>query len=98
VLKNAIDWTSRPPGPPLLGKPFGLVGASTGGFGTVRSQLALRQILLFVQALGFPAGLHVSGAAKLFDEEGRLTDEETRRNLSDYLDGFLAFLERVGSG
>ncbi|MGC9974459.1 MAG: NADPH-dependent FMN reductase, partial [Gaiellaceae bacterium] len=30
VLKNAIDWASRPPGPPLLGKPFGLVGASTG--------------------------------------------------------------------
>jgi len=97
VLKNAIDWASRPPGPPLLGKPFGLVGASTGGFGTVRSQLALRQILLFVQGLGYPSGLHVSGAAKLFDEEGRLTDEETRRNLSDYLDGFLAFLERIGS-
>jgi chromate reductase len=98
VLKNAIDWASRPPGPPLLGKPFGLVGASTGGFGTVRSQLALRQILLFVQALGFPAGLHVSGAANLFDEQGQLTDDETRHNLSDYLDGFLAFLERVGSG
>ena len=96
VLKNAIDWASRPPGPPLLGKPFGLVGASTGGFGTVRSQLALRQILLFVQALGYPSGLHVSGAAELFDERGRLTDEETRRKLSDYLDGYLAFLERIG--
>ena len=98
VLKNAIDWASRPPGPPLGGKPFGLVGASTGGFGTVRSQLALRQILLFVQAIGYPASLHVSGAAKLFDEEGRLTDEETRQSLSDYLDGFLAFLARIGAG
>jgi chromate reductase len=98
VLKNAIDWVSRPPDPPLQGKPFGLVGASTGGFGTVRAQLALRQILLFVQGLGYPSGLHVSGAAKLFDEQGRLTDETTRQNLSNYLDGFLAFLERVGSG
>jgi chromate reductase len=98
VLKNAIDWASRPPDPPLQGKPFGLVGASTGGFGTVRAQLALRQILLFVQGLGYPSGLHVSGAAKLFDEQGRLTDETTRQNLSNYLDGFLAFLERVGSG
>ena len=98
VLKNAIDWASRPPGPPLLGKPFGLVGVSAGGFGTVRSQLALRQMLLFVQALGYPGSLHVSGAFKLFDEEGRLTNEETRQNLSDYLNGFLAFLERVRVG
>ncbi|MGD0273180.1 MAG: NADPH-dependent FMN reductase [Gaiellaceae bacterium] len=97
VLKNAIDWASRAPGPPLQDKPFGLIGASTGGFGTVRSQLALRQNMLFVQALGYPSGLHVSRAAKLFDEEGRLTDEETRQSLSDFLDGFLAFLERVGS-
>jgi chromate reductase len=98
LLKNAIDWASRPPGPPLQGKRYGLVGASPGGFGTVRSQLALRQIFLFVQALGYPPGLHVSGAAKLFDDEGRLTDEKTRQDLSDYLDGFLAFLERVGAG
>jgi chromate reductase len=98
VLKNAIDWASRQPGPPLGGKPFGLVGASIGGFGTVRSQLALRQILLYVQALGYPASLHVSGAAKLFDEEGRLTDEQTRQSLSDFLDGFLEFLKRVGAG
>ena len=98
VLKNAIDWASRQPGPPLGGKPFGLVGASPGGFGTVRSQLQLRQILLFVQALGYPASLHVSGAAKLFDEEGRLTDEQTRQSLSDFLDGFLEFLKRVGAG
>jgi hypothetical protein len=49
-----------------------------------------------VQAIGYPASLHVSGAAKLFDDQGRLTDEETRKGLSDFLDGFLAFLERVG--
>ena len=96
VLKNAIDWASRQPGPPLLGKPYGLVGASPGGFGTVRAQLALRQILLFVQALGYPGSLHVSGAAKLFDEEGRLTDDTTRQSLSEFLDGFLGFLKRVG--
>jgi chromate reductase len=97
-LRDAIDWASRQPGPPLGGKPYGLLGASPGGFGTVRSQLALRQTLLFVQALGYPASLHVSGAAKLFDEEGRLIDEKTRQDLSGYLDGFLAFLERIGAG
>lgn len=98
VLKNAIDWASRPPGPPLQRKPYGLVGASTGGFGTVRSQLQLRQNLLFVQAIGYPGSLHVSGAASLFDEDGKLTDEKTRQSLSDYLDGFLEFLQRVGAG
>ncbi|HEY4977296.1 MAG TPA: NADPH-dependent FMN reductase [Gaiellaceae bacterium] len=98
VLKNAIDWASRPPGPPLLGKPYGLVGASIGGFGTVRAQLQLRQNLLFVQALGNPGSLHVSGAAALFDENGKLTDEATRQSLGDFLDGFLAFLERTGAG
>lgn len=98
VLKNAIDWASRQPGPPLAGKPYGLVGASTGGFGTVRAQLQLRQILLFVQALGYPGSLHISRAAQLFDDQGHLTDEETRRELGDFLDGFLAFLERVGAG
>jgi chromate reductase len=95
VLKNAIDWASRQPGSPLLHKPFGMVGASTGGYGTIRAQLQLRQNLLFVQALGYPGSLHVSGAARLFDEQGRLTDEETRKNLSDFLDGFLDFAERM---
>jgi chromate reductase len=97
VLKNAIDWASRLPGPPLHGKPYGLLGASTGGFGTVRAQLVLRQIL-YMHAPGYPSGLHISGAAKLFDEEGRLTDEATRQSLSDYLDGFLEFLSRMGVG
>jgi len=98
VLKNAIDWASRPPGPPLHGKPYGLVGASVGGFGTVRSQLQLRQNLLFVQAIGYPGSLHVSGAASLFDEDGKLTDENTRQSLSDFLNGFLEFLQRVRVG
>ena len=97
VLKNAIDWASRPPGPPLHGKPYGLVGASTGGFGTVRAQLVLRQIL-YMHAPGYPSGLHISGAASLFDEDGKLTDEQTRQSLSEFLDGFLAFLERVRAG
>ena len=85
---------SVPPDQPFAGKPFGLIGASTGGFGTVRSQLALRQNMLFVEALGYPSGLLISGAARLFDEQGHLTDEETQRKLSEYLDSFLAFVER----
>jgi len=44
VLKNAIDWASRPPDPPLDGKPLAIMGASTGNFGTVRAQMHLRQV------------------------------------------------------
>src|SRR5688572_26416461 len=48
VLKNAIDWASRPGGKsPLIGKPTAMMGASTGGFGTVRAQLHLRDMCLF---------------------------------------------------
>jgi chromate reductase len=47
-LKNALDWLSRPVGdepPPLRRKPVAIVGASAGPFGTIRAQLALRQVL-----------------------------------------------------
>jgi chromate reductase len=95
VLKNAIDWASRPPGPPLAHKPYGLVGAATGSFGTVRGQLQLRQNLLFTECSGYPGGFYVSGAASRFDEYGNLIDEETRKGLGEFLDGFLEFLERA---
>ena len=50
VLKNAIDWTSRGPNQPWKGKPVAIAGASNGGFGTARSQLALRPILACLDA------------------------------------------------
>src|SRR5437588_8330379 len=48
VLKNAIDWASRPPDQPLAGKPAAVMGASQGTTGTVRAQYHLRQIGVFV--------------------------------------------------
>ncbi|HEY3859953.1 MAG TPA: NADPH-dependent FMN reductase, partial [Gammaproteobacteria bacterium] len=48
VLKNAIDWASRPPDQPLDGKPAAIMGASTGKLGTARAQYHLRQICVFV--------------------------------------------------
>ncbi|WP_086828007.1 NADPH-dependent FMN reductase [Allokutzneria sp. NRRL B-24872] len=50
ALKNAIDWISTAPGGLLLGKPVAIAGASPGPFGSVRAQLALRQILASVGA------------------------------------------------
>jgi len=97
VLKNAIDWLSRKPDPPLRGIPYASMGASSGAFGTVRAQLVLRQIMLFPEALGYQGSLHVARAAQYFDEAGRLTDDETRKRLAGFLDGFLAYLEQIGA-
>ena len=80
VLKNAIDWASRPPrGSVLAGKPAAIFGASPGITGTARAQSQLRQAFVFTQtpALLQPEIL-VYRAPEKFDEQGRLTDEKTR--------------------
>jgi chromate reductase, NAD(P)H dehydrogenase (quinone) len=71
ALKNAIDWASRSPQQPLNGKPVAIMGASTGNFGTLRTQLHLRQILTHVGALplGKPEVL-VARAEQVFDPVG----------------------------
>ena len=86
ALKNALDWASRPPQPPLLGKPVAIMGASTGNFGTLRAQLHLRQILTHIGALplGKPEVL-VARAEKAFDTGGQLVDEAARGFLRDLL-------------
>lgn len=86
VLKNALDWASRSPNPPLLGKPVAIMGASTGNFGTVRAQLNLRQVLTHIGALplGKPEVL-VARSEQAFDENGKLIDESARGFLRDML-------------
>ena len=80
VLKNAIDWASRPPDKtPLRGKPAAIMGASPGAHATVRAQLQLRQAFVFTQTLALPAPeVLVARAHEKVDKEGRLTDEATR--------------------
>jgi chromate reductase len=81
VLKNAIDWASRPAqGSPLDAKPVALMGASGGDSGTARAQLALRQSFVFTNTfpLNKPEVL-VRRAQSRFDGELRLTDEATRK-------------------
>jgi chromate reductase len=85
VLKNAIDWASRPPHQPVDGKPIAILSASPGALGGVRAQLHLRQILGNINGLVVvqPQVL-IGNAGQRFDAEGKLTDEPTRdfvRNL-----------------
>ena len=88
VLKNALDWASRAPERALHAKPVAIVGATPGRWGTVRSQLALRQMLMFpsCRVMAEPM-LTIPGAREFFDAEGNLTADETREQLIGVLDG-----------
>jgi chromate reductase len=80
VLKNAIDWASRPFGDnSFAGKVAAIMSASPGMLGGARAQYHLRQVLvcLDVQTLNKPE-VFVTYAAQKFDTEGRLIDEPTR--------------------
>lgn len=97
VLKNALDWASRPPkGSPLENKPTAILGASQGSGGTARAQLQLRQLFVFTgtYALLKPEVL-VARAQDKFDADGALTDAETRRYVGQLLEALAAWTERL---
>ena len=80
VLKNAIDWGSRPPAENVWsGKPAAIMGASPGMLGTVRAQEHLRQVLWGLNVFVMPQPeVLIANAAVRFDGDGKLTDEKTR--------------------
>lgn len=98
VLKNALDWASRPPKTCCLRKkPIGIVGASSGESGTMRGQLALRQMFVFTDSLVMAQPeLRVTSAGQRFDAEGRLTDDELRERLRIYLAALVEWARLVG--
>jgi chromate reductase len=98
VLKNAIDWLSRPASdiPRVFGgRPTGVIGATTGSGGTLLGQAAWLPVL---RALGtlpyFAARVTVSHAAKAFDADGRLQDTALRAQVEKYMAGFVEFAAR----
>jgi chromate reductase len=97
VLKNAIDWASRPPDKtPLKGKPASIMGATPGQGGTIRAQGQLRQAFVFTQtcALLQPEVL-VAKAHEKFDKDGRLTDETTRGFVKKHLEALREWTLRL---
>lgn len=86
VLKNALDWVSRPlKTNALRNKPVAVVGASTGAFGAVWSQAELRKVLAAIGARVVEGDVAVGHAPSRFDESGRLTDDQTREQLAEVL-------------
>ena len=83
VLKNALDWASRPPGRSVLaGKPAAAIGASPGRFGAQRAQAEVRKVLTAIGANVLDHELPVPRAHEVFDEHGRILDEEQERRLA----------------
>jgi chromate reductase len=97
VLKNAIDWASRPAqSVPLYRKPIALMGASPGPFGTVRAQLALRQVFVYTESyVLLKPELIVARARDLFDAEGNLRDEATRIGVRELLQALVEWTHLV---
>jgi chromate reductase, NAD(P)H dehydrogenase (quinone) len=84
VLKNAIDWASRPKeSAALLNKPVAAVAASTGMFGAAFAQADLRKILKRAGARVLETDFAVPRCQMIFDEEGRLTDDGVRTQLAE---------------
>ena len=82
VLKNALDWLSRPlEDSPLRNKPAAVIGASTGMFGAVWSQAETRKVLGAIGARVVDRELPVPTAHEQFHESGRLSDAELEREL-----------------
>jgi chromate reductase len=99
LLKNAIDWGSRPYGTSVwIGKPAATTGTSGGAISTAVAQQHLRQIL------GNFVGMHVMGGEAyvafkpgLVDAQGAVTDENVRKFLKDFIDRFAGFAGRFAA-
>jgi chromate reductase len=101
VLKNAIDWVSRPPAEsPLRDKPAALMGASTGISGTIRAQGALRQVFSFTETqVLYKPGVFIAQCAAHFDREGgELVDAPTIGAVRAELAAFAAWIRRWRDG
>jgi chromate reductase len=97
VLKNAIDWASRPYGDNAFdGKPVAIMGASIGALGTARAQYHLRQC--FVTLNMYPINdpeVMVTYAREKFDENGRLKDQRTREQITELLQNLVAWTAKL---
>jgi chromate reductase len=100
VLKNAIDWASRPYGDSAWqGKPCAIMGATVGAAGTARAQYHLRQMLVFLDMhpLNKPEVM-IGSAASRFDAQGNLTDADTRKHIAGMLEALVKWTHLLRDG
>ena len=100
VLKNAIDWASRPYGDSAwAGKPAAIMGASVGSIATARAQYHLRQIMVFLDMhpINHPEVM-IGNCSDKFDEAGNLTDEATRQHIRKQLTALVEWSKKLAAG
>src|SRR5271155_5896208 len=97
VLKNAIDWASRPPDQPFAGKPCAIIGAAAGMAGSARAQYDLRRSCVFLDMhpLNKPE-VQIGQAQTKFDASGRLTDDAARGFIRDMLVALEKWTRQIG--
>ncbi len=97
VLKNAIDWASRPRmTSPLKDKPVAIMGASPGRGSTARAQAQLREAFVFTGACVMPLPeLMVGAAGEHFDQDGNLVDQAVRAALAELMEALRAWTVRI---
>jgi len=98
VLKNALDWASRPSGRSVMKrKPLAMLGASIGRSGTMRAQLHLRQICVQLGAIPLPAPeVYVIFAEGKFNSLGELTDQTSLDQTKQLLSNLVEWVEVLG--
>jgi chromate reductase, NAD(P)H dehydrogenase (quinone) len=100
VLKNAIDWASRPYGDNSFeGKPAAIMSASTGMLGGARAQYHLRQVFVFLNM--YPVNkpeIFITFAGQKFDEQGKLTDEKTIEYIRALIEALVSWSRRLRTG
>ncbi|MBU6507903.1 MAG: NAD(P)H-dependent oxidoreductase [Alphaproteobacteria bacterium] len=96
VLKNAIDWASRPPDQPFAGKPVAMMGASMGLFGTGRAQYHLRQTCVYLDMIPLnKPEVMIPQAQNKFDAQGHLTDAATLKFIQELMVALAAWIGRL---
>jgi len=96
VLKNALDWASRPPTPPPGKKPVATLGGSPGNHGTVRAQSHLKEVCLGLGMYVVPKPeVYVAQVHEKFDAEGNLTDANTKKFVSELLLNLTEFARAI---
>ena len=97
VLKNTLDWMSRPPEPPFAGKVVGVIGASPGPVGTARVQYELRKVMVFMDAFTVnKPEVFINHCAGKFDAQGQFTDEAGSKFIVDLLLAMQGLKQRLG--
>lgn len=96
VLKNAIDWASRPPDQPFAGKPVAMMGASMSVFGTARAQHHLRQTCVYLDMIPLnKPEVMIPQAQSKFDAQGNLTDAASLKFIQDLMVALAAWTRRL---